>query len=277
MSLVSSPAPSTPTAAPARQADVRDRQVRAFGGRDTVISIVYIVLIAIAVFTLYGGAVPRWMRLPIRLTSGAVPLKFNDSGLRHMAVKAPTPEYPSTSLANGLTGVVVATVTLDVKGQVKGVTIVESPDTATGRAVRDAVRQWIFKPRAVPSRATVIVGELIFYFHVLGGRGVVSSSEELRALKESTTKGRHPQTQTKPVVRVIDETEFSRLRNTIAAVVLDTRGRADHLRTHRDGAVNIPLSELGTRDRAELPRSALIIIDLQNSSTWVFAEWRLTF
>lgn len=201
---------------------------------------------------------PRW-------TSRPQVLKVQDSGLRRQAIMAPTPRYPSTSLAKNVSGVVVATVTLDVLGrQTRGVEILESPDAATGRAVRDAVRQWTFKPLGSPSRVTAITGNIIFYFHLMGGSGMVLSSDELQAIRGIRADAKKPQTL--PVVRTIDEAEF---RRTTAAVVLDTRSRAAHLHGHRDGTVNIPLSELATRANAELPRSGLVVIDC-------FAEQQFT-
>lgn len=253
MSFLSSSTPSTQRAVPACHTAVHSRR----GGRAVYIFLVSVILIA--GLALYRGAVPPLKVLRTPLTSQSSRLKGNDQSLRQLAIKAPPPSYPPTSLANNVTGVVVAAVTIDVNGQLRSVTIVESPDAATGRAVRDAVRQWVFRPLGVPTPADVITGNLIFYFHFAGGRGMVSSSEEIQALTALSTEDGH--LPNPPVVRAIDEAELRRLRDTSVPVVLDIRSRAAHLQSHRDGAVNIPLRELQTRGGAELPRSRLIVVD----------------
>jgi TonB family protein len=242
---------------PAPRVAVHDRQVRHWRGRAIYSLLVCVVLLAGLV--LHSGAMPLWTALGSPLGPQSIPLKFNDQGLRQLAIEAPCPAYPSASLDNNVTGVVVATVRIDLNGQLRSVKIVESPDAATGRAVRDALMRWVFRPLVVP-RANVVTGDMIFYFHRAGDRGVVSSPEELQKIKAVTTPTEKPP-QAPPVVRVIDEAELGRLRGTIAPVVLDVRSRAAHLRSHRDGAVNIPVRELQTRSGAELPRSRLIVID----------------
>ena len=207
---------------------------------------------------LYRGARSPWALLRTTLAPQSPPIKTGDRGLRQLAIKAPRPIYPPTSLAKRVTGVVVATVTIDVNGQLKNVNIVESPDAATARAVREAVTQWVFRSVTVPSAANLIRGNLIFYFHFNEGRGLVSSSDELQATKPLALRDNR---QTQRFVKSINEAEFDRLRSTIAYVVLDIRSRTAHVEAHRDGAVNIPLAELRTRGGAELPRSRLIVID----------------
>lgn len=257
MSLIFSSTTPTPTATPARHAAPHDGQPR--GRRDRVVHGVLVCFVVIAALILHRGASRPWMALSAPLRSQSSPIKADDRALRQLATKSPVPVYPALSLANKVTGVVVATVTIDVSGQVRSVTIVESPDVPTGRSVRDAVSQWVFRPVEVPRAANLITANMIFYFHLSDGRGVVLSSQEMQAMRAAGNMNRRLEAPTVP--RVIDEAELGRLRGTNATVVLDIRSRAAHLQRHRDGAVNIPLRELNTRGGTELPRSQLIVID----------------
>src|SRR5882672_10231670 len=162
--LSSTPSPNQPgqRPLPARHTANDNRPLRTW--RRHASSVLLVCLVPIAAFAVYRGPASSWLDLPKRSTSRPILAKLDDSGLRQLAVVAPTPRYPPTSLANSVSGVVVASVTLEVNGQMRNVEILESPDAATGRAVRDAVRGWVFRPLGVPSRATVITGNLIFYF-----------------------------------------------------------------------------------------------------------------
>lgn len=252
---------SSPTARepeyPARHVAIHDRGSRHWRGRAIAFVLVFAALTG--AFVLYSGTVPLWSSLRMSLSTKSIPAKFNDQGLRQLAIRSPRPTYPKTSLEQNVTGVVVANVRVDLDGRMRSVKIVESPDAATGRAVRDALSQWIFKPLNAP-RVNVITGDLIFYFHLADGRGVVLSSDELQTIKFGAAPGT-PSTQAQPIVKSIDESEFRLLRGTSAPIVLDIRSRAAHLLSHRDDAINIPIGELDARSRAELPRSGLIVID----------------
>jgi rhodanese-related sulfurtransferase len=87
---------------------------------------------------------------------------------------------------------------------------------------------------------------------------VVSDAKSVQASKGGPDD-KEPQAAS--VVKTIDEATLRAIRGSSAAVVLDTRSRAAYLRRHREGAINIPLSELATRAGAEMPRSGLIVID----------------
>jgi TonB family protein len=178
----------------------------------------------------------------------------NDQGLRQLATSAPTPSYPPTSLERKMSGVVVAAVTINENGRTRRVDILESPDDASGRAVRDAVRQWVFRSIGVPA-----TGNLVFYFRIKGGQGLVSSPDEMKALNAVAAKA--TQLEGKAAVKEIDEAQFGPLHGALEPVVLDIRSRTAYLHRHREGAVNVPLRELLTRGGAELPRSRLIVID----------------
>jgi len=247
--------PSTslrPPSPPHEDAHEHRQQARPWHSRATID---VVVLVFIAGFVLSAGTPLR----SVFRTRSPVIFTVNDDALRRLSVKAQAPAYPSTSLANNITGVAVAAVTIDVNGTVRDVTIVDSPDDATGTAVRNAVLRWTFRPLGVSSPADLINGKLIFYFHLQNGRGVVSSPAELQAIRgiEPTVRGKGEA----PVVSVINETEFRRVQSSLGPLVLDTRSHAAYLNGHRDGAINMPFSDLSTRAGAELPRFRTIVID----------------
>jgi hypothetical protein len=78
---------------------------------------------------------------------GAV--NMGEWGLRQSATAAPMPEYPRESLAQKVSGVVVAAVLFGVHGKLTTIEILESPDAHTAAAVRGAVGRWI-GARGVP-------------------------------------------------------------------------------------------------------------------------------
>jgi TonB family protein len=203
--------------------------------------------------TRYLGAVTPATQTQ-NLTSQFRKASTNDQGLRTLATSAPTPSYPPTSLERKVSGVVVAAVTLNENGRTRSVKILESPDNAIGRAVRDAVEQWVFRSIGVP-----VTGNLVFYFHIKGRQGLVSSPEEMKALNAVAANA--TQLEGKAAIKEIDEATLGSLQGALEPVVLDIRSRTAYLQRHREGAVNIPLRELLTRGGAELPRSGLIVID----------------
>lgn len=181
-------------------------------------------------------------------------MSTNDQGLRKLAVHAPVPRYPAPSLAGNVSGVAVATVSIDVAGTPESVRVLEAPDDLIGTAVREAVQQWRFKSFGVPIR-----GELIFYFHIASEQGVVSSPEEMRKAKAPPSPAAQPDSE-KPALE-IDEARWPGIRTKLSPTVLDIRERPSYLRAHRDGAVNIPLTEVLTRAGAELSVAKPVVID----------------
>ena len=181
-------------------------------------------------------------------------LRTNDQGLRKAALQSPTPTYPRVSLAKKITGVAVVAIAVDTNGRMESVEVLESPDADIERAVREAVLQWVFRPVGAP-----IEGTLIFYFHLRGSDGVVSSPDEMKALKDAGSEG--PARQTARAVKEISETEFRRLSDKPGPLLVDIRDRTAYIAGHRKGALNFPLKELLARAANELPSSRHIVID----------------
>ena len=65
---------------------------------------------------------------------------------RLQATSVMMPSYPSSSLAQHHSGTAVAELLVSPQGKVAEVKILESPDTAIGDSVSEAVGKWIFSP-----------------------------------------------------------------------------------------------------------------------------------
>ena len=181
-------------------------------------------------------------------------LTTSDQTVREWAIASPPPEYPRTSLASRLTGVVIAAVLFNEKGTIDTVEIVQSPDVATGRVVRDALMRWRIKPVALPVKAT-----LAFYFRLKGRDGVVLNPAEMRELTNPGAK--NVKREDEPAVKYITEAEFRPLSTRASTLLLDIRDRDAFAESHEKGAINIPFGEMLLRGPAELPASRHIVID----------------
>lgn len=184
--------------------------------------------------------------------------KANDKQFRELAVTSTAPTYPHTSLTKKVTGVVVAAIRTDPKGASEAVEILQSPDSDTGRAVHDAVMQWVFKPMGMGAE-----GIVVFYFHIEGSRGVVLSPAEMR--KVTNPRVNSVARDEEPPVKLITEAEFRGLSSRSRPVVLDIRDRETFAEGHEKGAVNITFGEILTRALAELRVSSHIVIDCRDA------------
>ena len=72
--------------------------------------------------------------------------RMDEASLRQSALRLPEPEYPTSSIANGASGVAVASIVIDTDGSVETVTVLESPDADIGAAVAAALRDALFRP-----------------------------------------------------------------------------------------------------------------------------------
>jgi TonB family protein len=187
-------------------------------------------------------------------------LKTGDKQIREFAITSPPPLYPRASLAKRVAGVVVAAVLFDEKGVTEAVEIIQSPDAETGRAVRDAVKQWKIRPMM----GMAARGTLAFYFHMKGRNGVVLSPEEMRKVISPGAKNVKREDEDEPPVKHITVAEFRAVASQSSTLLLDIRDRETFGEGHEKGAVNIPLDEVLTRAPAELPVSRHIVIDCRD-------------
>jgi TonB family protein len=216
-------------------------------------------------------------------------VRMAESGIRRIAVNKPTPVYPPESLARKAGGVAVAAIASGPDGRVSMVTVLESPDAATGAAVRDALMKWEIPPATVSGRPERygVAGKITFYFQP-AGRGRVASPEELPGGPKPEPAGGPPSTppgarpsgapaapraapivveHSAPAAAEIGEAEFRQLAATARPIVLDIRERDEFARGHRDGALNIPRDELAVRGYLELDRARPVVIDCSRVET----------
>jgi rhodanese-related sulfurtransferase len=226
-------------------------------------------------------------------------VNMGEWGLRQSATTAPMPEYPRESLAQKVSGVVVAAVLFGVDGKLTTIEILESPDAHTVAAVRDAVGRWIVPGAQVMGREgkSPITGKLTFYFQVRDGEGAVLDPDQMpggpprpapRPKPSSPPAG--PRAGPPPAgppaappvtsgghgaVNTVTVQEFK--KQSRDALVVDVGDRNAFKRGHWPGAVNIPYDEIGMRGGVELPRDKTIVIDCTQEQTFYcdVAAWRL--
>jgi TonB family protein len=99
------------------------------------------------------------------------------------------PAYPAELLRRRVEGPVVASILTTPEGSTQQVVILQAPDVAMDRAVRDALKDWRFEPIKVRDSDDRwrIKGTLTFYFRVTNGLGVVAGPNELPDAATRTT------------------------------------------------------------------------------------------
>jgi protein TonB len=75
--------------------------------------------------------------------------------VRKKRVQGSDPKYPPQAQAAGITGVVIAKITIGADGRVQGIDFIQT-HSAFERAVRTAVEGWVFQPHVVEGRAIPI-------------------------------------------------------------------------------------------------------------------------
>lgn len=113
--------------------------------------------------------------------------------LRTLAITAPLPEYPASSIAAGHEGRAVVVLTYDERGVPNSATLLEAPDSAVGEATRVAVLRWRFRPMTVDGHrvASQTKGRLIFYFLLRpGGPSVTDAAQVILHQEDSKSRFR---------------------------------------------------------------------------------------
>jgi rhodanese-related sulfurtransferase len=205
------------------------------------------------------------------------------------------PEYPRESLAQKVSGVVVAAVLFGVDGKLTTIEILESPDAHTAAAVRDAVGRWTVPGAQVMGREekSPVRGKLTFYFQVRDGKGIVLDPDQMPGGPARPTP--RPKPSSPPAgppagpppaappatsgghgaVKTVTVEAFK--KQSLDALVVDVGDRDAFKRGHWPGAVNIPYDEIGMRGGVELPRDKTIVIDCTQEQKFYcdVAAWRL--
>ncbi|HSK74135.1 MAG TPA: energy transducer TonB [Pyrinomonadaceae bacterium] len=108
-------------------------------------------------------------------------VKVGEDGIRKSAVKTVMPVYPKESLKKQAQGVAVAEVQYDGNGDVTDIKLLESPDSPTGKAVVDAMKQWKFNPSKLKGKPVSIRGKITFYFVINEtGKGEVKNPKQFQ-------------------------------------------------------------------------------------------------
>lgn len=197
---------------------------------------------------------PRENALPVDRTGQAA--------IEALASQKPFPGYPARSLENGAAGVAVASILIGSDGRMERVDVLDAPDADIGRAVRDALGRWMLPQHLFegdPRGPFKVSATMVFYFLIEAGEARVVSGPALAAAgaDDRAEAGE---------LRRIDKAEFEALLETGDAVVVDPRERELYARDHREGAINIPVGELGSRAAVELPAARVVIVDCHRSS-----------
>jgi len=112
---------------------------------------------------------------PTAIAQSTPQVRFSEGVFRRKAVKSVLPKFPAESFKKGSHGVAVAELSVDEKGDVESIKILDSPDEAIKQAVTDAANQWKFSPSKMKGAPIRLKGKLTFYFVIEGGRGRVEN------------------------------------------------------------------------------------------------------
>lgn len=106
-------------------------------------------------------------------------LRVSESTLRKAAIKTVMPSFPEESRKHKKTGIAVAFLHIDEKGNVGKVDTLDAPDPLIKEAVVSAIKQWVFKPTHFRGEPVKVQGKLTFYY-IIDGKG---ARVEIKSLK----------------------------------------------------------------------------------------------
>ncbi|HEV8368245.1 MAG TPA: TonB family protein [Pyrinomonadaceae bacterium] len=93
-------------------------------------------------------------------------ITIDEMTLRKLAIKKVMPDFPDASKTSGSKGVAVVQLRIDQRGNAAEVEVLQAPDTLTGSAVSNAVKQWAFEPFTANGQAAQVRGKLTFYYKI---------------------------------------------------------------------------------------------------------------
>ena len=139
---------------------------------------------------------------PYQTESSPHSVRMGEGVLRMKATTVVRPAFPDVSLKKEVTGVVVAGIEIDEKGDVESVTILQSPSKEIGSAVKKALERWRFSPTTIKRKPVRVTGKLTFYYEIENGVGLVLSPQEKRAFRPR-----------RPLIVKLDDTFYGRHHN----------------------------------------------------------------
>lgn len=101
--------------------------------------------------------------------------------LRKLAKTVAIPKYPAVSKRRGKNGVAVSDVSVDEKGNVTQIEVIEAPDEEIKCSVAEAIKRWKFLPANAEGKPVRLRSKLTFYFLLEGGRARVESPRKFAA------------------------------------------------------------------------------------------------
>ena len=99
-------------------------------------------------------------------------------GLQEFASHLELPIYPAKSILAGRSGLAVAEVSIDGRGTIRGLTVLEAPDSYIATSVEKAIRDSAFVANDAESGTTLYIGKLYFYFRLQDNSGVVLTPKD---------------------------------------------------------------------------------------------------
>lgn len=102
--------------------------------------------------------------------SGAV---LSEGVLRRAGVKVVVPEFPAESVRANQSGVAVAKIDLNQRGELVHIDILQAPSKLIAEAVRTAVLQWKFSPVSSGGEPIAVSGKLTYYFLIQNRKPIV--------------------------------------------------------------------------------------------------------
>jgi TonB family protein len=96
--------------------------------------------------------------------------------MRKRATRTVMPQYPSAAKARKAVGVAVASITVDEKGRVTTITVLQAPHSSISMEIARAITQWKFMPLTSSDKEPLqIRSKLTFYFSLTKGRALVQN------------------------------------------------------------------------------------------------------
>jgi TonB family protein len=186
-------------------------------------------------------------------------VRLDGISLRKDATHIVMPQFPSSALAAGASGVCVAEVVISESGKTESVSILQSPSAQIAEEVKKALKQWAFKPVTVDGMANVpkATGKMAFYFVIRDGKGTVLTPEDLRSSPAaSMAGGGHGQS-----LDVITQWDAAAKLHTDGTTLIDVRSRKAYSLQHDSRALNIPIDELSSRALSEIPQKSHVTVE----------------
>jgi TonB family protein len=106
---------------------------------------------------------------------GTVTVTLSELNLRKAALASVLPAYPKAAMKNHIEGVLVAQITVNEKGNISNIVILDTPATSIGKSAARAIHQWRFQPFTVDGHTVNITGKLTFYFRIDHQKAMVLS------------------------------------------------------------------------------------------------------